>query len=196
MTAFFHAAIAISLLRVFKEHEWKQDKLVYYTPVSLRQYVSKMDPLNMGYCVGGLLSILDVESIDVCNENDLVGNFWTIARDINGTLHKRINEDNEKFQLQLSQLDEPDKQLHFHYLLSNPGFVDTKSLEDIQIESLFSAACFKNDNRDLIFGNIVNTVNGKFCWSVPFNSYFTQRDIIESYVKKFEEIIEKVVSLE
>ena len=193
MTAFFHASLSIALLRVFKEFDWQQDKLVYFTPVSLRQYKSEMEVLMMGYCVGGLLSVLDVDLENVLDDNEMMQKFWFIAREMNGSLHKRIDEENEKFQYQFSRIEEPEKELSFHYVLSNPGLVDTKCLKDFRIENMFSAAYIKKENIHSLCTNTVNTVDGKICWSVAFNSYFIQTDIIQKFVKNFQEVIVQLI---
>lgn len=194
MTAFFHTAISIALLRVFKEYDWQLDKLVYFTPVSLRQFNSKLDALMMGYCVGGLCSVLDVDFANVLDDNEIMGKFWSIAREMNVSLHKRINEENKKFNLQLPKLEQPDRELNFHFVLSNTGFVDTKCLrDDIRIENLYTIANMNNDNRGRICANFANTIDDKICWSIMYNCFFTQTEIIEEYVGHLKYIIKKMV---
>lgn len=196
MTAFFHAAISISLLRVFKEYGWQEDKLVYFTPVSLRQYKTEMDVLMMGYCVGGLLSVLDIDLENVLDDKEMMQKFWSIAREMNGSLHKRIDEENEKFQFQFSRIEEPEKELSFHYLLSNPGLIDTKCLKDFRIENMFSTAYIRKENSHSICTNTVNTVGGKICWAISFNSYFIQTKIIQKFVKNFQDVIAKLIPVD
>lgn len=125
-----------------------------------------------------------------------LGKFWQIASHINESLSRRVQNENEKFSRPLWKIDdESDKVLNFHYALSNSGQVDTKRLSNklIKLESLFLLPLLKEKAHDVVCSNFLNTVNGKFCWTVLFNSHFIEICVIKMLVENLNNAIEETV---
>lgn len=195
MSGYFHAATFSALTQLYQTHELALDQLVFWTAIGLQRLRPEYDARMLGYCVGGLCSVFNNEFVGKkLYGQEWLQAFWQTARKIDESLHERIENENEKFLgSPILNIELPENELKFHYILSNTGNVRTECLRDIRLESLYSVPILKIKDHDTICVNRVCTVDGNVCWAVTFDWNFIEARINQIFVEFLQDVIDKTV---
>lgn len=177
---FIQMIISRSLIDLYRNHGHKNDdelkNIVYYAPVCLRRYCN-LDEYIMGYCVGGMISVLSPSDI-----NDLETEFWSVVRRNGEIYQNRLEKDNEKFFLRMREIDESCGEMNFHFSTSN--MMSFEGNEATKANMIRARECFwvssgvpEKNNR--LFLSTFCTLGGRINWMIVFNSEFIREDLID-----------------
>lgn len=149
------------------------DDLVYYTAIFLNEHV-------MGYLAGGLLSVIENEQL-----KEIKTNFWSISRNHDMALKKRIESDVRKYFLKMK--DVKNGELNYHFSITNMmSLDDLASTRDGLVrvrESFWSGSGDVNVNNRLLLNGLCR-IDGRIFWGVQFHSKFIGEDLIDFYIKR------------
>lgn len=199
----------IALARLYKHRGVDLDEINSWTAVSLRRFQPENGEFNhymLGYCVGSLIETFRVRDAftDVLDDSEVCGEkFWSVARDNDRRLSDRVLNDPEKFAGSLRKPSpsppplKPDD-LIVHTGLSNLGVIDSRLLVAsggvLEFESVFAKEFLSKLNIHFLFFNYLMTLNSQLVWTVTYNRYLVQQDLVDEYVSLLTRLITKLAN--
>ena len=199
-TSCLNLIIIISFIKLYKLNGLDLNEIVYYVSVCLRNSknvfnVEKIDDEVMGYYNGGIISVFNNYYQNI---EDLVKNFWSESKKLSDDLHKNLTNNVGKFCPKLAKVYDREKELSFHFGISNIGaqlnFL-TKG-KFIEITKSYFCANMKPIVIDKFCFNYITTINGKIFWGIGFNAFGLEESHLDQIEKNCIETIHSVLNID
>lgn len=199
MTSCLNLISAIAIFKLYKTHGDDLKLVLFYNPVSLRQFKpDEISDFQLGFCVGSLFSEIANEFDDIDDDAELISKFWPLAQRNAEVFEKRVIADDSKYMKPPIPVFE-ENQIFVHYGLSNRGIMDTKKYEcfgvdgSFEIENTFTMCDVSKEVDKKIFTSYLTTIGNKLCGSVCYNDFYFNHRFIDEYILHFESLIHKLV---
>lgn len=197
-TSCLNLIIIISFIKLYKSHGLDLNEIVYYISVCLRNSknllgVDQIDDEIMGYYNGGIVSIYN--NYNNKNIEDLIKHFWTESKKLNDDLHQNLKNSTEKFYPKITKVNDREKELSFHFGISNIGAQSNFLTQNkfIEIAKTYFCANMKPTVIDKFCFNYVTTINEKIFWGIGYNVYGLEHSILDQIEKFYIETIHSIL---
>lgn len=208
MTSALNMLQAITIFRLYENHNLKLKKFINCVPVSLRPLrPAEVGTYQLGNCVGGLITFIDnqfrsggEDSTKNVDEEIVRAKFWQLTREISASLEERVKNDVTKFLARDVPLEHDEDQLLGHMSLSNMGIFDDSSFGcfvkkngPFRVENMFTSCNYSGEKEILLMGSYFCTVGDKLCCSLASNSYAFDPQLVDEFLKLFLQFVDLVL---
>lgn len=201
LTSFLNVLAGVANFRLFHKHKTHTPYTLDTVPISLRQYRPDLDPLQLGNCVGGLVTVIVNGFENPCDDDEIRAKFWSIAREQSDSLVERVRNDYSKFFRSNSVSIDVFPGLFFHFSISNVGVVDLDKYEcfgkenptGFRIENMFATIKCRESIDKFLAMIFVCTVGESLCCCLGTNTFFFDPVVADEFVRIFNETLLLVI---